>query len=75
MQKLKALEHAVIVQYPDSLNQLSHPRAIAKSVADGQREAHLHDQNTGDRNIGKRGNDNSAHIKVWAAGADGSSQQ
>ena len=81
VQKLKALVHAVIVQYPNSLNRLSHSRSLAKSVADDQREAHLHgeahlhDQNTGDRDVGNRGNDDSVHIKVWGAGADDSSLQ
>ena len=78
VQKLKALVNAVIAQHPNSLNRLSHPRALATTVAGGQREAHLHDWDKGDRNsnAGMRGNDNSVHINVSrAAEADGSPLQ
>ena len=71
VQKLKALEHAVIVQHSNSLNRLSHPRALATTVADGQRAAHLHDWDTGVRKAGMRGNVISVHNYYQGMGSWG----
>ena len=68
VQKLKALGHAVAGQSRFSESSLS------TSVGNGQREAHLNDQKTGDRDLGILVNEATiaVYIKVWEAGVDGS---
>ena len=40
--KLNTVEDRIIKQYPNSLNRMSFPRALHKSVQDGKRSLHVH---------------------------------
>ena len=72
--KLKTLEDRIIKQYPNSLNRMTFPSALYKSVQDGKRSLHVHGGRR-DNRIAGRGIDTSVQITGFACNADGSKPQ
>ena len=72
--KLETLDDRIIKNSPNSLNRMAFPRALYKSVQDGKRSLHVHDERR-DNRIAGRDIDTSVQITVFACNADGSKQQ